>query len=78
MATVLTLPVQGMSCSGCENAVTRVVSAMAGVMSVTASHVDAQVVVFLYRLSDLLFAMARYANHKAGVKDVPWVAPQNP
>ena len=45
MATVLTLPVQGMSCSGCENAVTRVVSAMAGVMSVTASHVDAQVVV---------------------------------
>ena len=28
MATVLTLPVQGMSCSGCENAVTRAVGAM--------------------------------------------------
>lgn len=39
--------------------------------------VDAQVVVFLNRLSDLLFAMARYANHLAGVKDVPWVAPKS-
>ena len=39
--------------------------------------VDAQVVVFLNRLSDLLFAMARYANFLAGVKDVPWVAPRN-
>jgi cob(I)alamin adenosyltransferase len=25
------------------------------------------------RLSDLLFAMARQANHHAGVGDVPWV-----
>lgn len=39
--------------------------------------VDAQVVVFLNRLSDLLFAMARYANFLAGVKDVPWVAPKS-
>lgn len=38
--------------------------------------VDAEVVVYLNRLSDLLFAMARYANHLAGVKDVPWVAPK--
>ena len=45
MATVLTLPVQGMSCSGCENAVARAVGGMAGVSSVTASHQDAQVVV---------------------------------
>ena len=45
MATVLTLPVQGMSCSGCENAVTRAVSTLPGVTSVAASHTDAQVVV---------------------------------
>lgn len=38
--------------------------------------VDPLVVVYLNRLSDLLFAMARYANHLAGVKDVPWVAPK--
>ena len=45
MATVLTLPVQGMSCGGCEHAVTRAVGAMPGVTAVTASHTDAQVVV---------------------------------
>jgi len=45
MATVLTLPVQGMSCGGCENAVTRAVGTMTGVAAVTASHTDAQVVV---------------------------------
>ena len=31
--------------------------------------------VYLNRLSDLLFAMARQANQIAGVEDVPWVAP---
>ena len=31
-----------------------------------------EVVVYLNRLSDLLFTMARVANFKAGVKDVPW------
>lgn len=31
--------------------------------------------VYLNRLSDLLFAMARFANHAAGVADVPWKAP---
>lgn len=39
--------------------------------------VDGKVIVFLNRLSDLLFAMARYANFLAGVKDVPWVPPRN-
>jgi cob(I)alamin adenosyltransferase len=29
-------------------------------------------VVFLNRLSDLLFALSRRANHEAGVDDVPW------
>ena len=32
-------------------------------------------VVFLNRLSDLLFAMARRANQVAGVEDVPWTGP---
>lgn len=45
MASVLTLPVQGMSCGGCENAVTRAVGTMGGVSAVTASHTSAQVVV---------------------------------
>jgi len=31
-----------------------------------------EVVVYLNRLSDLLFTMARFANFKCGVTDVPW------
>ncbi|MGA3121265.1 MAG: cob(I)yrinic acid a,c-diamide adenosyltransferase [Polyangiaceae bacterium] len=31
-----------------------------------------EIVVYLNRLSDLLFALARWANVKAGVADVPW------
>ena len=27
---------------------------------------------YVNRLSDLLFVLARYANHVAGVKDIPW------
>lgn len=38
------------------------------------NEVPAEVVVYLNRLSDLLFTMARMANHLAGVKDVAWVA----
>jgi cob(I)alamin adenosyltransferase len=34
--------------------------------------VDGAVVRYLNRLSDLLFVQARYANHVAGVADVPW------
>ncbi|MEM6757618.1 MAG: cob(I)yrinic acid a,c-diamide adenosyltransferase [Planctomycetota bacterium] len=36
------------------------------------------VIVYLNRLSDLLFALARRANHDAGVEDVPWIAPPPP
>ena len=35
------------------------------------------VVVFLNRLSDLLFVMARVANHRAGIQDVKWI-PERP
>lgn len=45
MATTLTLPVRGMTCGGCENAVKRAVGAMPGVSDVAASHQDARVVV---------------------------------
>jgi len=34
--------------------------------------VDPRAIIYLNRLSDLLFAMARRANQLAGVEDVPW------
>jgi cob(I)alamin adenosyltransferase len=37
--------------------------------------INPQVVIYLNRLSDLLFAWAREANHIAGVGDVPWQKP---
>lgn len=36
---------------------------------------DAQLLIYLNRLSDLLFVMARVANRRAGVSDVPWTPP---
>lgn len=45
MATTLTLPVRGMTCGGCENAVKRAVGTMPGISDVTASHREQQVVV---------------------------------
>lgn len=45
MPTTLTLPVHGMTCGGCENAVKRAVGAMSGIAGVSASHRDNQVVV---------------------------------
>ena len=38
-----------------------------------AVEIDPAIVVYLNRLSDLLFTLARLANHRAGVPDVPWV-----
>ena len=34
--------------------------------------IDGEAIVFLNRLSDLLFVWARLANHRAGVPDIPW------
>jgi cob(I)alamin adenosyltransferase len=42
------------------------------VVSLGADAVDAVVVVYLNRLSDLLFVMARVANARAGVAEVEW------
>jgi cob(I)alamin adenosyltransferase len=39
-----------------------------------ASPVRPELVIYLNRLSDLLFVLARYENHVAGVADVPWHA----
>jgi cob(I)alamin adenosyltransferase len=36
--------------------------------------VGTQLLIFLNRLSDLLFVMARVANRRAGIADVPWTA----
>ena len=37
-----------------------------------ADAVEPVVIVYLNRLSDLLFTMARAANHRAGVTETPW------
>jgi len=48
---------------------------------VTLAHADgtavaANLVIYLNRLSDLLFVMTRVANREAGVAEVPWVRPK--
>ena len=43
---------------------------------VDAKEIEPIVVTWLNRLSDLLFTLARLANHRAGVKDVPWNPPK--
>ena len=50
----------------CRRAERRVVALAA------AEPVRPDIVHYLTRLSDLLFTLARYANHVAGVEDVPW------
>jgi cob(I)alamin adenosyltransferase len=35
-------------------------------------HVASPLLVYLNRLSDLLFVLARAVNHRAGVADIPW------
>jgi cob(I)alamin adenosyltransferase len=42
------------------------------VVALGAEAVDAIVVVYLNRLSDLLFVMARVANHRSGMTEIEW------
>ena len=55
----------------CRRAERRVVAAL------REGEAQPEVVVFLNRLSDLLFVMARVANHRTGVSDVKWI-PEKP
>lgn len=50
----------------CRRAERRLVSLAA------AEPISPQAVIYLNRLSDLLFVAARWANFKAGIADVPW------
>lgn len=51
----------------CRRAERRVVSLARG------ATIEDGVIIYLNRLSDLLFTLARLANRRAGVPDVPWV-----
>ena len=42
------------------------------VLSLGKDAVEPVVLIYLNRLSDLLFTMARAANHRAGVIETPW------
>ena len=42
------------------------------VVALGAAAVDPIVIVYLNRLSDLLFVMARAVNHRAGVPETEW------
>jgi cob(I)alamin adenosyltransferase len=42
------------------------------VLALGSDAVEPVVIVYLNRLSDLLFTMARAANHRAGITETPW------
>ena len=42
------------------------------VLALGSDAVEPVVIVYLNRLSDLLFTMARAANHRAGIPETPW------
>jgi cob(I)alamin adenosyltransferase len=44
-----------------------------GVLALDDAPARVELVVYLNRLSDLLFVLARLANSEAGVADVPWI-----
>ena len=41
---------------------------------VEGESVPSEVLIYLNRLSDLLFVLARAVNHRAGVADIPWTS----
>jgi cob(I)alamin adenosyltransferase len=55
----------------CRRAERRVIRLCEGYGGRIPIHLETSVV-FLNRLSDYLFVLARYANRRAGVPDVPW------
>jgi len=55
----------------CRRAERRLVT----LMSDPAEQVSVDLLVYLNRLSDLLFVVARAVNHRAGTPDVPWQKP---
>ena len=42
------------------------------ILALEGGSVEPQVIVYINRLSDLLFTMARAANHRAGTTETPW------
>ncbi|MBA4159372.1 MAG: cob(I)yrinic acid a,c-diamide adenosyltransferase [Gemmatimonadetes bacterium] len=42
------------------------------------AHIEEGMVIYLNRLSDLLFTLARLANHRDGIADIPWVTRTEP
>jgi len=42
------------------------------IVSLGADHVDEHLVIYVNRLSDLLFVMARAVNHRAGQHETEW------
>ena len=52
----------------CRRAERRVVAAL------HEGEASAEAVTYLNRLSDLLFVLARVANHRVGIEDVKWIA----
>jgi copper chaperone CopZ len=65
MSNLLDLRVSGMTCGGCENAVTRTLMKLAGVESVVASHV-AQSVRVAYKPESVTPAAIRSAIETLG------------
>jgi cob(I)alamin adenosyltransferase len=57
----------------CRRAERRVVT----LVRESAEPIATEVVIYLNRLSDLLFVLARAVNHSAGRDDVPWQKPSN-
>ncbi len=56
----------------CRRAERRVVTLQSGEEEPGGNDINPEVLRYLNRLSDLLFVLARYANMRAGVEDVPW------
>ena len=57
---------------GAASRANRVPARGAAVLSLGKDAVEPVVIVYLNRLSDLLFTMARAANHRAGATETPW------